>query len=328
MKTIALIGDGIAAQAFLFTYYQERLHKDFELTQFYAPDRAPAVTESSTAIVALRGVELGVSELGDKIFQSYVDFKNFVSHAKPQGVELIKHSTCWATDFENDQKYSKRFPNFEVRGQTKYYEEEAFLIYPTQLSASLKKPFTHRRQEALVKNLQWQDNQWQVQTHDIEKFDYVLVCAGAYSPWLLNDERTQKTKPAQGSFLVWKLDKKLSSFALSFEEINVIYREKTQELILGSTTMDNGYSFIPEINKLQKLYQKYADHFQPDFLPAFEAAKIITGLRHKGPKRLPYWGAAPIGPQAYQIDSFYKNGWSFAFSAALGIVKILKTLDV
>ena len=56
--------------------------------------------------------------------------------------------------------------------------------------------------------------------------------------------------------------------------------------------------------------------------PVFDDFKILTGLRQKGKKRMPFWGK--IGDNIYSIHSLHKNAFTFGFKAASDIVNLVK----
>ena len=125
-----------------------------------------------------------------------------------------------------------------------------------------------------------------------------------------------KPKAVSGDFLKAQgVDISKSSFVISFGKFNLIYRAFDQTMLLGGTTNSKEWSLPNEI--LLKRWHSVARHeLGEDFpLPAFSKFEIITGIRHKGIQRKPFWGRlkAPNDFPLYGLFSLYKNGFTLPF---------------
>ncbi len=310
MKTLLIIGRGIAAQ-----YLKWKASSQFHIIQVASNDFAPACSVNSSAVVALRKTQKGITPLGDIIHDSFFSFEKFIEQNNPKGVEAVNHYQLWGEDFKQVSNWDKRYEGFNIsqdvagfslKRKVRVHQERGFIIY-TQ------------------KYLDWFDSEGEFQfVNDYiislaagkaigrrgdYRADIIVCCAGVYSKLLLPDNRISQTKVVQGSYLEWENDFP-QSFSLTFEEVNLIYKKKERKLLLGASSYENGFDFMPQKDQLRAKYEKINALLQ-NRLPSFLSAKIHTGLRHKGVKRKPYCGKTQIDG-VFSIDSFHKNGWSYA----------------
>ena len=101
-----------------------------------------------------------------------------------------------------------------------------------------------------------------------------------------------------------------SSFVFSCGKTNLIYRHRDRQAVIGGTT-DQDQGVEPDLEALREQYKIISTTFS---LPQFGRLKPGAGLRHRGPKRMPFWGRLSEG--VYGILGLYKNGWSLSFLAA------------
>ena len=92
---------------------------------------------------------------------------------------------------------------------------------------------------------------------------------------------------------------------------------KVKKFVIGATTLKEGALFLERTDLLLGIYL-HAKKYCPYTLPAFSQAKIYTGLRHLGYKRMPFWGK--VGEKTFAVHSLYKNGLSLSFLAANDLI--------
>jgi len=88
---IALIGQGLSAEVFLYYFLKDLQATSLEITQFYAEDFAPACSLKSTAMAHTQGIQYGISPLGDLLLKAFEETVTFCDLEKPLGVERIPY---------------------------------------------------------------------------------------------------------------------------------------------------------------------------------------------------------------------------------------------
>lgn len=160
--------------------------------------------------------------------------------------------------------------------------------------------------------------------------DLLFICAGYLSSEFLGivknetaRDHLQRSKPVRGSFLRFQSDKPIaSSFSLALDKRHLIFRESDQSVLLGSTSENDSAVQIPMHQELSQVYLEvkaslaaFGGESSKAFeLPPIEEWEIVHGVRHKGAKRMPFWGE--LAPNCYGIFGLYKNAFSFSFLAA------------
>jgi hypothetical protein len=327
MKTLGIIGDGVAARALLFYLYKNGLDKKLKIIQIHSPETAPPCSLNTTGVNCLRGIERGISPLGDLIMDSYEYFEDFVTENKPDGIEKFEHFQIWDEASEKHKQNSRRFSGFQKVSQVnditfnKEYcskKLDAYLIYPETILQWLGKEFKHQ----VIKDHVIEVNEKVVCRNSAYEFDFVVVAANAFSKLMnVQDEGLlEKSKPIIGSYYEFKKKLDMPSFSISLGECNLIYRAQTSELVLGATTLDRGFQFTPDMIELGKVYNKAASIFG-DLIPPEQDAKVKTGIRHKGRKRMPFWGK--VNNTTWCIHSLYKNGWIYPFKAGSEVTQMI-----
>lgn len=345
IKDVVIIGDGVAAKILAFTLYKKH---NLVSTVISSEEFVPRCSTRSTAINCLRGTQKNVSSLGDVIVDSYNDFVNFYDTYQPQGIEKSFEIQLWNRDHE---KWSKRFkntnnydfiPNLKNKLNRSYdgFKSEAFLICPELFFEWLDSHYEKEHLTDYVVDISRETN-WLIITQSGKEIitKNVILCTSYETELfskIIREEKLKQTlersKPVSGTYLRFdindfKKDQFNSSqaFSLAFNNIHFIYRPFAQDVLIGSTSINNVKSFLPQRNQINEIYFEIKKLLENAIdLPPIEKASMVVGVRHKGQKRTPFWGE--INENCYGVWGLYKNGWSFAFKAALEISKAIKTL--
>lgn len=331
-KNILIIGDGIAAWCLMF----ELNRVGHKITQISHDESSPACSPRSTSINCLRGTTRGKSPLGDLICESYEYFEKFNLDFSPAGIYKGMEYQL----FDNPEKWLRRYPEyFKVQDNDfliehtqklpHYFPNHAYFIDPVELKNWFldQCPCVSIMNERVIE-LKPVDSKRIISTSSGEySFDQIYVCAGKDSLTLLEglnskvDYYLQHSKPVAGSYFEISLDEVEHEFEnnlnLYFDKYSFIYRKDQNILQIGSSSTNKSDSYEIDENAMSIIYEHVKSHLKID-LPAREKFKIITGVRHKGFKRRPYWGE--VAPNIFAVCGLYKNAYTFAFLAANNLV--------
>lgn len=334
IKNILTIGDGIAAWCL-----HEELSKleNVNVTNISSDSSFPSCSTRSTSINCLRGTRPGVSPLGDLILDSYRLFEEFNNDHEPDGViEAIEYQT-WNDINKWKRRYStwyevedNHFLNKQVKGQKFYQANKAYILDPQKLKAWFKKRHSFVNYKiGVVKKLK----QGGVAVTDLgeNQFDLIFL-ATSYSTINLGkgfnskfDYYLDHCKPVAGTYLEIDISKTKIEFDESFnfaiEANHFIYRKEQGVIQIGSTNDNRCADHNPNIDGIKEIYNTVSQHL--DFvLPGFEEFRMVTGIRHKGFERMPFWGELTDG--LYSTTGLYKNAFTFSFLAARQLVNLIK----
>jgi hypothetical protein len=111
------------------------------------------------------------------------------------------------------------------------------------------------------------------------------------------------------------------SFSLVFDEIHFIVRRHAGDVLIGATTTNNSKNFYPDKEGMLEQYQRLQKHLHKVItLPAIDKGELITGIRHKGQRRTPFWGQ--VNDNCYAVWGLYKNAFTLAFTAARELTQL------
>ncbi len=337
---LVIIGNGIAAKTLLFELFKtlkasETNCQNFSVAQIFSNQHFPNCSEKSTATISLNGVDVGVSTLGDLLVEGYDEFCNFVYNNQPDGIELVDQYII-STDGDNDQKLSRRFNQLTsldfklLKNSHKGVLLKSFLLSPTIFNSWIDS------RNSLHSFLQIEDVVKDVKTISAEhvlvelfggksiKSKYVVICSGAYFNILKNFNQDNleffSDSVVSGSYLVrdFFYDQ---SFFLTLNGHNVFYRNQDNKLIIGSSSQKGNF-MLPRSNELCDILDYLTKHLNLD-LGSLDQFKMITGLRHKGPKRLPICGFVDEKKKISVISGLYKNGYTLSFSMSKKMINLL-----
>ena len=343
-KHIVIIGNGISSKCVVFEL--NKLGFD-NITVIASESHAPMCSTRTTAINCLRGAKRGKSDLGELIIDSFDMFEEFYNSEVPAGI--TKSQEMHTTPVESEElisKWNRRYSIYE-RGNTFsifnsplktdlfYVENEAYIISPKIYFDW----FDSKNNFKLIDDTVTEIQGMQIITSKGDTYiaDELIICTSYMSrdfSNLVSDEklkhRLNHSKQVAGSYLKFKLSdfnlKQLNfnkAYCFRIDEVHLIIRPDLNDVLIGSTTTNNSMDMkgdesgmLDQFNKLSKYLDGVLD------LPAFEKGELITGIRHKGQKRLPFWGE--ISARKYAVWGLYKNAFTFSFSAARAITRLIQ----
>ncbi|MFT6631977.1 MAG: hypothetical protein ACJAS4_001939 [Bacteriovoracaceae bacterium] len=334
-KNILTIGDGIAA----WCLHEELLKLDnVKIVNMSAEAQFPACSLRSTSINCLRGTRPGVSALGDLILKSYQKFEVYYKENSPAGIHPSIEYQTWNDVAKWKRRYSswydvedKEFLSSKIQGQNFYQYNDAYFLEPREMKNWYRKRHgAIEFKEELVKEI---SDSKKVFTEAAEyKFDIIIMATGYASATLGKgynekfDYYLDHCKPVAGTYLeidIKETDLNFdSSFNLAIGPNHFIYRKEQGVIQIGSTNDNRSDDHRPNINGVKQIYNYLSETLIFD-LPDFQEFRKITGIRHKGFERMPYWGE--IATNIYAISGLYKNAYTFAYQAASDIKKSIES---
>lgn len=333
MNDLIIIGNGIAAQCFLWELVKQK--KNLSVLKIHSEKLAPSCSINSTATISLRGVTQGISPLGDEIYESYQLAQSFIQSENPEGVSPSKfYSLC---EVDEKEEFLRRFGSLEEieRAESltlmeKYLGKiwDGYIIDPEKFLSFFQKKTQHSHTSisALVTSTKITDEGISVSTLEgtTYKARKLLICAGAYTKIFESlypaHEAIKGSQSVPGAYLEKAhVDLGPKSFVLSRGGENLIYMAEAKIIKIGATTQKNGVE-APNLIKLSQIYNSFKEIISED-LPAFSEFEIKVGLRQKGPKRMPFYGK--ISSNVYSLISLYKNGYTFPFLGASKLLGIM-----
>ena len=238
---LAIIGNGIAAQSFLWNLSNTNLAKDesvsisqnFSIAHIYSEKRAPACSLRSSATVSLNGIEEDVSPLGNDMREAFFMFDELFKKHHPKGVEEVTR-TVVSTNENDTKKITRRYKKLnEIKSDKikKVYpgvEYSSYIITPEVFLTWLKEnssiPVTDV--PMFVRNMEVVDGLHVMTLEDgsLIHAKKVLLAMGAYSkifekmllPTGAESLESKNTIKA-GSYLERTIDLGNSSFYLSID---------------------------------------------------------------------------------------------------------------
>lgn len=339
-KTIVTVGDGVAAWCL---HYSLR-NSGVKLINISAPAYFKACSRSSTAINCLRGTTPGNSPLGDTIIDSMEEFLKFNESEKPQGVfegfeyQILEDKTI--------HKWERRYPEFHnvaendfltslIKSKNLYHKVPAHFINVSEFEKWMKSKVQGVNYiEGFVDNIEQEGSGYLVSTNSQSiQADKVVLCTGSLTHLLSHNINENfkyfidHSKPVTGGYLELRNASNLNfswdeSFVLAIEKYHFIYRKEEDAIQIGSTSKNNDALELPLNKMLEEIY-KHIDTYTNFELPPFESFEMVTGVRHKGHLRRPFWGQVDDF-ELYAICGLYKNAFSFSFKAARDIGSALQ----
>lgn len=321
MIKIAIVGAGLAAECFkhyFFNFINES-KIGLQIDQFSSP-LAPATTSTTTSVIAKRGMERGVSDLGDLLLDAYDEWESFYkSNKNIQGVSKEQFVHRVSKDSDNKDQFLKRFNKFEIVDNAHYIDvhENGYLVDNDIFFDWLK----------VDQKLKCRQVDQLVTAKDLANYDFVFYFTGAigFNFQLTGKKEINQCQQVQGSYLILENHSFQQWFnqhnVFEIDGVNLINRPSSKQLIIGATSNHWETQYLPDLVKLKQQYLTVKRYFE---LPAFDTFKIKTGLRLKGKKRIPYIG---VGDQenSFVVNALYKNGYTVAYLGAQRAVEYFKT---
>jgi len=342
-KDIVIIGNGIAAKCVVF--YLNKLGYN-NITLVADDATAPRCSTRSTAINCLRGTKPGKSELGDLILRSFSDFEDFYNSSLPDGIVKSTeiHTTPVAT--KNQAKWDRRYKDYErvssfncfsknLNEDYFFVENEAYFITPEILFEW----FDQNIKYSLVNDyiVKVENKKLFTKSGNNIDFDKLIICSSFMSKEfadLIQDDlikhRLMHSKPVPGTYLKFNL-KDFDALELNLEktycfridDIHLIVRTLSQDVLIGATSTNNTLDFNHNLVGIKEQYNRLSHYLKGIVeLPDFELGEVITGVRHKGQMRTPFWGE--VNSDVYAVWGLYKNAYTFAFTAGKEIADLIQ----
>lgn len=326
---LAVIGNGIFANVFLHEINKHvNKSQNFKVAKLYCEELAPNCSLRTTSTVSKNGIESGVSSLGDTLLKAFNAFEVFFHENKNCGVFPTKQFIL-STNKESAQKLERRYKNqinlIEKPMLSEKYSGvvlDSYIVIPElffEFIESLPKNYIQDTILQMVESIEEESGVVNLVLRDKTevKAKKVVVATGAYSrinTHLFKNtnfhEKIKYTKIAAGSYLTKKFEYPHDLY-YTIDGHNLVYRSKTKDLIIGSTTVD-GPIVTPDLVSLKLIFEEVKKAIHLD-LGDFESYQVITGLRHKGQKRVPFFEPIVDSKNIWFFNGAYKNGWSLPF---------------
>ncbi len=341
---LVVIGKGIAGLSFLFELAKSDSGiKNKKIALFFQNDLFIPCSDNTTATVSLSRIEEGISPLGNLLSQSFYYFKNEVYALLLEsglnevdiGVEKVTKKMYFISP-EHKNKALLRFDDFIETTSDLYFRKDAdsYLISEIKFQQVLLK-FAQSYLNITVINEGIISIEPNTNPSEPEFFlkslnsvylaNYLIDARGSYqrenahffgdllSPRVVNDKAL---KSVRGSFLYKVLDIPFDeSFYLVFDDVNLIYRKNSNELLIGSTS-DHDSLNVPDVAVLKKKYEFICTHaylYNLGILPTFNQFKMKTAIRTKAKKRTPVIYSVGHYKNYWAISGLYKNGYTTSF---------------
>lgn len=153
-----------------------------------------------------------------------------------------------------------------------------------------------------------------IESHfELLDYDFIFYTTGAYF--------FPDIKPVSGTFIEMDVKKGTHNWSLEYNHFNLIVKESVGKLYFGVTNHQDSLFYFEDEGLKIKLNEMLT-LFKIDLPEILSEPRYMTGVRAKGPKRLPIcrWENS----QVCYLGGLYKNAWSFAPYLAHQIVQSLK----
>jgi hypothetical protein len=337
---LVVIGNGIAAQSFLWNLSNtDSKSQNFSIAHVYSNEIAPPCSFRSSATVSLNGIEEDVSPLGNDMREAFFLFEDLYKKYQPNGVEVVTRKVI-ATNENDTKKLTRRYKILKSISSESLKitypgaEYTSYIITPEVFLDWMGKHITVKKNNYpfFVRDISEVDGVFnlKLQSKEVILAKKILFATGAYAkifekfyapPESASIENKNMIKA--GSYLERSIDLGPKSFYLSIDGHQILYRKNSfeQKLIIGSVTTIGAYE-APDFCELNELFSKLKALVTFD-MGNISDYKVVTGLRHKGPKRLAICEAIDLEKRLFRINGLYKNGYTLGLLAAKRMEKII-----
>lgn len=339
-KHIVIIGHGLAARCVIFNLNQLGFNN---ITVISSNAYAPQCSTRTTAINCLRGTKPGKSPLGDLILKTFADFEKFNNKFAPEGIYKTLETHCTPLDTPKLEAWNRRYNEYGKKNHFQYFskmlsdeyyfiDNEAYIFSPEIFYSWMKTQSEYDIIEGVVTSVF--DKTVTLKTGENIQFDELVVCTSYMTKdfsKLVADEKLRHqlmhSKPVPGSYLKFNINlfnkdelDLTRTYCFRIDEIHLIVRHDSQDVLIGATSTNNSMDDTGDIKGMQDQMDRLKKYLAGVVtLPDLSQGELITGIRHKGQQRTPYWGK--INDNIYAVWGLYKNAFTFAFTAGEEISK-------
>lgn len=297
-----IVGNGVAAHAFLWTYAKRLKANNLDLPRRILWIKSPVIPTcslTSTSIVSRAGLQRKTSPFGDQLIDAYdlfeKNFKNFY------GVETATQSHLPHGDLNQFNKRYADAPPTCLIVQSAYFLKK--------LEDEIKSVVSHHLE--IIHDTLINEEQKSIQLQSgVRQFDRLFLFLGGGNKLYDHDPGG---RAVGGQYAQTQIDLGDKGFVQSKGPHNLIYRSADKMLLIGSLDDKADELGWPVIAPREKAIQSFLNDFEID-LPNDLNWEVLSGVRHKGVKRLPFWGE--VRANVYSVHGLYKNGYTLAFLAA------------
>lgn len=293
---VIIVGNGIASKIFLFFYFQKFPESSVGVIE---SPLYPSCSIKTTSHVAMAKKVEGSGKLGNLVVESFQAFESFVQSYGPKGVELGKQ---FVDSFENGTPHYFITPNIFFNWLNDQFKENKIEYFSDHISSinESEGPVTLEGKDIYYSKrvlLASGPGFHQIEINGVEKNFYKGFVKRPGSYWTVDAENYQSNE-------AWVYTKK---------KANLIYRKEEHKFLLGGTTNANDELGI-DFSTLIEWHREYQNELS--FLPDFKNGNVDSGIRFRGPKRMPFSGSIPGTRQIYALTGLHKNGFSYPFLLA------------
>jgi hypothetical protein len=280
---------------------------------------APACSLRSTAVVALRGTQTGLSPLGDELYESY-----HLAKEEYKKWKSVKPSPLFHLIDEDDLKAQRRFKDLTQVEETPFIfqrekrivkKEDAFIIDTHEFfnECRIKYPQINFKKIFITQIIKDETHLRLIGLNEELKADILFLCQGAYPTFF----EEAPLIPVLGSYLSFSTNFNEESFSISSKGYNLVYQAHQKRLLLGSTTEAKSFNRSPNFFELKNIFNHFID-LLPELKGCIQLdeAVIESGVRAKAKDRRMIVKRINHHPEIWIFNGFYKNGWSLPFLAA------------
>ncbi len=120
---LAVIGNGIAAQSFLWNLsLSASKSQNFSIAHIFSTEIAPPCSQRTSATVSLNGIEEDVSVLGNDMREAFFLFDELYKKYHPKGVEEVRRVVV-STNENDTKKLLRRYKKLETIKNPRIHDE-------------------------------------------------------------------------------------------------------------------------------------------------------------------------------------------------------------
>jgi hypothetical protein len=341
-ENIVVVGNGIAAKCVVYFLNREGFNN---ITLIADDIKAPGCSTRTTSTNCLRGTEKGVSDLGDLILKSYADFEDFYDEHQPDGISKSIETHTTPISSSKLDKWKRRYSVYTEKSRFCYFtkefsqklysvDNEAYFIFPELFFKWFDKKLSFKLIEGFVEKVQ--EKSVLLKSSETVEFDKLILCTSFltkdFSDIVREDIKIslKKSKPVPGTYLSFPItsfdDAKIDltrDYCFRIDDIHMLVRPTAGDVLIGSTSKSNVLDYSHDQEAMMEMFERLSLYLEGVLcLPDFSKGQLITGIRHKGRARRPFWGE--INEDIYAVWGLYKNAFTFAFTAGEEIADLIK----